>query len=88
MNHQLFDRKLADEASPLTPLNMTDMSMVGGGDVSAEWGVSTGVAATLTVGAATVAAPVVAGAMAVGGVIAAGMAVYFAARDADMFIGG
>ena len=48
------------------------------GGSSTEWGVATGTAAALTVGAATVTAPVLAGTLAVGGIISAGFGIYYA----------
>ncbi len=67
----------------LKELDQDQLAMVGGGGASTEWGVSTGAALALTVGAATVTAPVVAGALAVGGVISAGFAIYYALADDD-----
>ena len=58
-------------------LELDQLDEVGGGS-STEWGVSTGTAAALTVGAATVASPLLAGALAVGGIITAGFGIYYA----------
>ncbi len=58
-------------------LDLDQLDEVNGGS-STEWGVATGTAAALTVGAATVAAPVVAGVLAVGGIVSAGFGIYYA----------
>jgi len=69
-------------------LTFDQLDQVSGGAPSVQWGVSTGVAAAFTVGAATVSAPLVAGALAMGGVVAAGMAVYYAiSEDGDQATG-
>ena len=82
--------QITNLTNPNTPLelNLEQLDEVGGGAASAEWGVSTGIAAAFTVGAATVTAPVVAGALAVGGVLAAGMAVYYAIADGGASFSG
>jgi len=61
-------------------LTSEQLEAVGGGS-STEWGVATGTAVALTVGAGTVAAPVVAGAMAAAGILSAAAAIYYAIRS-------
>ena len=61
-------------------LTMDELELVGGG-TSTEWGVATGTAAALTVGAATVTSPLIAGALAVGGLISAGFGIYYAVDE-------
>lgn len=58
-------------------LDPEQLDEVSGGS-STQWGVATGTAAALTVGAATVTAPLLAGALAVGGIISAGFGIYYA----------
>jgi len=67
-------------ASDIIELDLEQLDAVSGGS-SAEWGVATGTAVALTVGAATVAAPVVAGAMAAGGILSAAAGIYYAIRS-------
>ena len=64
----------------LMELDADQLEEVGGGS-STEWGVSTGTAVALTIGAATVASPFVAGALITGGIISAGFAIYYAVTD-------
>lgn len=61
-------------------LDLDQLDEVSGGS-STEWGVATGTAAALTVGAATVTAPVLAGVMAVGGIVSAGLGIYYALEE-------
>ncbi len=67
-------------STTLRELDSSQLEAVAGG-VSTEWGVATGTAVALTVGAATVAAPVVATALAIGGIASAGMAIYYGLND-------
>jgi hypothetical protein len=64
----------------LMELDANQLDEVGGGS-STEWGVSTGTAVALTIGAATVASPFVAAALVTGGIISAGFAIYYAVTD-------
>lgn len=64
----------------LMELDANQLDEVGGGS-STEWGVSTGTAVALTIGAATVTSPLVAGALITGGIISAGFAIYYAVTD-------
>ena len=61
-------------------LNPEQLDEVAGGS-STEWGVSTGTATALTIGAATVGSPLVAGALAVGGIVSAGFGIYYALQE-------
>ena len=63
-------------------LDPIQLDAVAGG-TSAEWGVATGAAVALTVGAATAAAPAVAAALALGGIASAGMAIYYGLTDEE-----
>ena len=64
----------------LMELDANQLDEVGGGS-STEWGVSTGTAVALTIGAATVTSPLLAGALVAGGIISAGFAIYYAVTD-------
>ena len=72
-------KKAATIAAPQV-MNSEQLDLAVGGS-STEWGVATGTAVALTVGAATVSAPVVAGALAVGGIVSAGMGIYYALTE-------
>lgn len=74
--HYVATKKLTE---PVT-LDLDQLDDVSGGS-STEWGVATGTAAALTVGAATVTAPVLAGVMAVGGIVSAGLGIYYALEE-------
>ncbi len=65
----------------VTELSLEELEDAGGAGATAEWGVATGVAAGLVVGAAAVASPVIAGAFAVGAIYSAGLAIYYALED-------
>ena len=61
-------------------LDLDQLDAVGGGS-STEWSVSTGTAAALTVGAATVGSPFIAGVLALGGIVSAGFGIYYALNE-------
>lgn len=65
------------ENADFIELDLDQLDEVSGGS-SAEWGMATGTAAALTVGAATATAPFLAGALAIGGIISAGFGIYYA----------
>ena len=72
-----------NNVTTLRELDIDLLDEVGGGG-STEWGVSTGTAVALTIGAATVTSPFIAGALAIGGIISAGFAIYYSVSGDEM----